>query len=192
MNKNPFQGDDEDPFSGARDEETGEIKREAPSASVSKAEEPKKQSFGQAFAAARKAGDKTFMFGGKKYTTKMKGETNKPAATSKAEPPKTTTAPKTEPAKAEPAKTESSGARQGTFKRGLREFLGIDKEEPVKGVNVPSGATAVERMRKMRDEKYSKKSGGSVSYKSGGMVKSSASKRADGCATKGKTKGKMV
>ena len=29
-------------------------------------------------------------------------------------------------------------------------------------------------------------------YKKGGMVKSSASKRADGCAMKGKTKGKMV
>jgi hypothetical protein len=29
-------------------------------------------------------------------------------------------------------------------------------------------------------------------YKKGGSVKSSASKRADGCATKGKTRGKMV
>lgn len=29
-------------------------------------------------------------------------------------------------------------------------------------------------------------------YKKGGMVKSSASKRADGCATKGKTRGKIV
>jgi len=30
------------------------------------------------------------------------------------------------------------------------------------------------------------------SYKKGGMVKSSASKRADGCATKGKTKGRII
>jgi hypothetical protein len=29
-------------------------------------------------------------------------------------------------------------------------------------------------------------------YKKGGSVKSSASKRADGCATKGRTRGKMV
>lgn len=130
---------------------------------------------------------------------KRRGDTAKPAAAPKAEPPKTTTTPRAEPPKAttttpkaEPAKTESSGARQGTLKRAIREFIGIDKEEPVKGVNVPSGATAVERMRKMRDEKYSKKSGGSVSYKSGGMVKSSASKRADGIATKGKTRGRMV
>ena len=130
---------------------------------------------------------------------KRRGDTAKPAASApKAEPPKATTAPKAEPPKttttpkAEPANTESSGARQGTLKRAIREFIGIDKEEPVKGVNVPSGASAVERMRKMKEEKYSKKSGGSVSYKSGGMVKSSASKRADGCAVKGKTKGKMV
>jgi len=31
-----------------------------------------------------------------------------------------------------------------------------------------------------------------VKKKAGGMVKSSASKRADGCAIKGKTKGRMV
>jgi hypothetical protein len=33
---------------------------------------------------------------------------------------------------------------------------------------------------------------GVVGAKKGGMIKSSASKRADGCATKGKTRGKMV
>jgi hypothetical protein len=31
-----------------------------------------------------------------------------------------------------------------------------------------------------------------MGLKKGGVVKSSASKRADGCATKGKTRGKMV
>ena len=43
---------------------------------------------------------------------------------------------------------------------------------------------------KYKDE-VAKKKGGSVGYKSGGKV-SSASKRADGCAIKGKTRGKMV
>ena len=47
----------------------------------------------------------------------------------------------------------------------------------------------VNRILKPEDKK---KSGGKISsYKSGGMV-GSASKRADGCATKGKTKGRMV
>jgi hypothetical protein len=46
----------------------------------------------------------------------------------------------------------------------------------------------VNRMLKPED----KKKGGKISsYKSGGMV-SSASKRADGCAVKGKTRGRMV
>lgn len=75
--KNPFQGTDVDPFEAARDTETGEIKREMPKAAAT-AEAPKQQSFGQAFAAARKAGDKTFMFGGKKFTTERADD--KPAA----------------------------------------------------------------------------------------------------------------
>jgi len=46
--------------------------------------------------------------------------------------------------------------------------------------------------RKMR-EAYEKAQGSSVSgMKKGGAVKSSASKRADGCAVRGKTKGRMV
>jgi hypothetical protein len=39
----------------------------------------------------------------------------------------------------------------------------------------------------------SEKDMGPIKYKKkGGMVKSSASKRADGCATKGKTKGRII
>jgi hypothetical protein len=56
--KNPFQGDDYDFFEAARGEDGG-IKKEA----------PKKQTFSQAFAAARRSGDKTFMFNGKKFST---------------------------------------------------------------------------------------------------------------------------
>lgn len=81
--KNPFQGDDLDFFAAARDE-SGEIKKEAPKAEAPKAaaeaEPAKKQSFSQAFAAARKAGDKTFMFGGKSFSTAMASDKAKPAA----------------------------------------------------------------------------------------------------------------
>lgn len=71
-------------------EETGGFGRAAvaeaakrPTYAQQKAKEaaaPKKQSFGQAFAAARKAGDKTFMFNGKKFTTQTKEEAAKKAA----------------------------------------------------------------------------------------------------------------
>jgi hypothetical protein len=59
--KNPFQGDDVDPFSGARDKDGG----------------IKKQSFGEAFAAARRAGKKTFTFKGKSYSTQTKDDVKK-------------------------------------------------------------------------------------------------------------------
>lgn len=49
--------------------------------SVPKVSAPaKKQSFSEAFAAARKRGDKTFTWNGGSYGTKMKGEDDKPAA----------------------------------------------------------------------------------------------------------------
>ena len=74
---NPYQGDDEDPFSGARNKagETDPAKQEPKGDSGA----PKKQSFGQAFAAARRAGKKTFSFNGKNYNTKLKEETSKAA-----------------------------------------------------------------------------------------------------------------
>ena len=43
----------------------------------------------------------------------------------------------------------------------------------------------------MGSQAAEKKKGGAIKYKKGGSV-SSASKRADGCAVKGKTKGRIV
>ena len=84
--------------------------------------------FKEAFAAARKEGDKTFEWRGKKYTTEM--APSKPKA-------------------------------------------------PAKRKSLPGKAAEG----KMSDV---------VGAKKGGMVKSSASKRGDGCAIKGKTRGRMV
>jgi hypothetical protein len=85
-----------------------------------------KASFKEAFADARAAGDKTFEYMGKKYSTEMA----KPKA-------------------------------------------------PAKRKSLPGKAAEG----KMSDV---------VGAKKGGMVKSSASKRGDGCAIKGKTRGRMV
>lgn len=117
------------------------------------------KNFGQAFAAARKAGDKTFMFNGKKYTTELKEEAaKKPAPTKpKAEPPKAT--PAAAKAETKPAETDTT-----TKRLTPREKL----QKLTRALRVPERS----------------------SYKSGGMV--SASKRADGCAVRGKTRGKMV
>jgi hypothetical protein len=118
---NPYQGDDVDPFSGARDDETGEIKPTGLAASA------KTSRFGAAFAAARKAGDKTFEFNGKKYTTEMASEKKKAPAKRKSLPGK---------------------AAEGQ----VSDIVGAKK---------------------------------------GGMI-GSASKRADGVAQRGKTKGRIV
>jgi hypothetical protein len=118
---NPYQGDDVDPFSGARDDETGDVKQVGLPASA------KTSRFGAAFAAARRAGDKTFEFNGKKYTTEMASE---------------------------------------------------KKKAPAKGKSLP-GKAAEGQVSDI------------VGAKKGGMI-GSASKRADGIATKGKTRGRMV
>jgi hypothetical protein len=95
-----------------------------------------KASFKEAFADARAAGDKTFEYMGKKYTTEMA-----PAK------------PKTE------TKTTSSPATPKQL-----------------GFKAPPRMSAEARVKKERG------------MKSGGSVKSSASKRADGCAIRGKTR----
>lgn len=53
------------------------------------------------------------------------------------------------------------------------------------------GAALVKKSADTKGRAMVKKAGGGKCYASGGSV-SSASKRADGCATKGKTKGKML
>lgn len=143
---NPFQGEDVDPFSGARDEE-GEIEREKP-----------KKSFGQAFAEARKAGKKTFMFNGKSYSTRTKEEPSE----------------KTLDRVDRKAKEESKGPSEADIDRMVKKF---DKPKSKLGEFGGRGKNPRPANPSM--------------FKKGGSV-SSASKRADGCAVKGKTKGRMV
>jgi hypothetical protein len=159
MAKNPYQGDDVDYFEAARDKEGG-VKQTglAPSAKLS--------NFSAAFNAARKAGDKTFEFKGKKYTTEM-------------------------------AKPKAKPAEKGPDKATVDRIARKQSEED-KG---PSEAD-IKRMEKKFDTKkdrpkmqgaYREAFGNirqALGFKSGGSV--SASKRADGCAVRGKTKGKMV
>jgi hypothetical protein len=83
--KNPFQGDDVDPFSGVRDEEGG-IRKEEPSGNVAT---PKKETFKEAFASARKSGKDQFTWNGKKYSTELaKPAAKKPTDTRRIGPTK--------------------------------------------------------------------------------------------------------
>jgi hypothetical protein len=155
---NPYQGDDIDPFSGARDEEP-EIEKAPVAKTEAKAvaEEPKKTRFGDAFKAARKSGLKTFEWNGKKYTT----ETAEEKAAKKPAAPKAMTkeTPKTSPLSVK--KADGSFGERQEYKRAMQ-------------------AKQKEQQRK------------AMGMKAGGSVKSSASSRGDGCAVRGKTRGRMV
>ena len=141
---NPFQGDDEDPFSGARDEE-GSIKR-APKKRIVAKEEMKKAGFDNL----------------RDFLNAERGLKRKDAGPSEA------TIARID----RKAKEELKGPSEADIDRMVKKF-----DRP--SFADLKGKTMKEKMAAMR--------GG---MKKGGMV--SASKRADGCAVKGKTRGKMV
>lgn len=117
--------------------------------------------FGEAFRAARAAGDKEFTFNGKKYNTNLA-----------------------------PADQKSVG---GKLKMG--EYKPRREPEPLTSTDKPGTRTRYEN-EDTSDMTY--KRGGSVKPSKMGGVKTakpsmgSASKRADGIATKGKTRGKYI
>lgn len=197
----------------------------------------KKQSFKEAFAAARKAGKGEFTWNGKPYSTAMKGEGKKP----------TKTAPKTEsqsdiiakqmaggadkPAKSQAdqikedtakiAQAQMAARRQEAQSDKIAEQMGAmssaRRPKPGRGQTLPVTAyssTDPDKAAQARKESFEKKgplgdlmdmfrsdrsktsTGGQMNRKkAGGKVKmasgGSVSKRADGCAQRGKTKGKM-
>jgi hypothetical protein len=135
-----------------------------------KAEPEKPKSFKEAFAEARSAGDKTFTWNGKKYTTEVAGSKSSapaPKASAPAPAPKASApAPKTSAPAPAPAPAPKEERDTYTWSGGKRILAKI--------------GTQAQR-EKYKAEGYAK--GGSVS---------SASSRADGCAVRGKTRGKIV
>jgi hypothetical protein len=77
--------------------------------------------------------------------------------------------------------------KRGFFKQGL-EDLKDSTQTVVDDAHMILGTKRGEMKKDYLDKKYPYRGG--TGLKSGGMV--SASKRADGCAKKGKTKGRMV
>jgi len=156
----------------AADREAVEYEGEKIAKPLREAAEAKKSgSFKDAFASARKSGDKTFEFGGKKYTTEMAGE--KKAASDK----KVTNDGMRTPAQEAADDAKIAAAMRKSDKPGSKVLA----EKMEKGQPKMQGAyrEAVGNIRK------------ALGFKSGGMI-GSASKRADGCASRGKTRGRMV
>ena len=140
----------------------------------------KMASFGEAFKEARGRGDKTFEYMGKKYTTEMAGGA------------KSTSAAKSAPA----AKSGSSTAKSAPTTRQGRRIAEIDEALSNPAGDYKSSGSYGEAARSSRTlgdlfRGSARHARTGATYKKGGMV-GSASKRADGCAQRGKTRGKMV
>lgn len=151
------------------------------------APEPKKQSFKEAFAeAARKPGVKIFEWNGKKYTTEMAGGASKPT-------PKP--APDTGDETARLMSRAPAPAKKPAYETSYDRMNRQNREAAAAKSSAASGERAT-LMKNMRERDFGKGKIDSKTllptkgYKSGGSV--SASRRADGIAQRGKTRGKMV
>ena len=127
----------------------------------------KMSEFGKAFAAARKRGDKTFEFKGKKFTTQTKEEKDREVTP-----------------EAKKVMDTMRMDRESNFRNQVRKSdVAMETPEERASMNLAGYK---------RDKEKESASGGYSPFKKGGSVKSSASKRADGIAQRGKTKGRMV
>ena len=119
--------------------------------------------FGKAFREARDAGDKTFMFNGKKYTTQLASEVEQPSVGGKA--------------KMGEYKPRDTYTRQGQEETSANYK---PRREPKDLTEVSKPGTRTN---------YENTDTSDMTYKKGGMT---ASKRADGIAQRGKTRGTIV
>jgi len=174
--------------------------------------------FGKAFRAAREAGDKEFEFGGKKYNTKMKDEDSaKSERTAEQRKKGETLTSLMSAERSMPSGTsdlakqkikEAVGNAQRNYagnppkgvnaidKGGASPSLKVleDRDKDTERANIKA-AQDYNRGRKMEGDILNNmitnppmKQGGTVKMASGGMT---ASRRGDGIAQRGKTRGKM-
>ena len=139
--------------------------------------------FGKAFREARASGDKTFTFNGKKYTTEMAPEEQKSVG---GKPKLDKYVPRdSDTRKGEIMTSKNAVGRDNYVRSGQKSFDTEREPEALASTNKPGTNISYENT---ETADMSMKHGGKVKgYASGG----SASSRADGIATKGKTRGKM-
>ncbi len=206
-------------YSGEEDSEQG-LKMSA-RRGVAKADDSAAKggsSFNEAFRAARKDGLKTFKWRGGTYGTELASESKKPskaasatsipkaapAAAPKAEAPKAeaparrgytrTARPESERTADYAANRRASFAKRANPFSGLGDLFGLREQERVMrdmGVDRTEARRRLNALEEAQESEGMRRGGKVKRYASGGSV-SSASKRADGCATKGKTRGKFI
>jgi hypothetical protein len=170
-------GGEVDPLEAANQStEAQEIAGEAILKGMRDAEIDKPSTFKEAFAAARKAGDKTFEFGGKKYSTEM--ASSKPAKVTDSGDESARLASRYKAPTMRQQETMQDRAERYVAKRAAQRAE-------------DAAANAVERARMPTSKPRASEQTfmGSLKFSKGG---STASKRADGIAIRGKTKGRIV
>lgn len=154
------------------------------------------ETFKQAFARNRKSGAKTFTWKGKKYTTELASEKKKPQPEKEIDPDFLLSEkgnPLGENVRAgrstlDPMTGRSRNLAMGpTRTMGANEFMGRMKKVPDEYLADNKYPTMMRR----ESAEFNMKRGGKVKKYSSGGSTSSASKRADGIAQRGKTRGKM-
>jgi hypothetical protein len=156
-----------------------------------------KASFKEAFADARGAGDKSFEYMGKKYTTDMAKSTPKATPKPAAESPEEYKArmdalvKKQAIERVEPENyIPGTGLLKNLLKRGMKT-IGPPKQignQPTKMLPYRKSADAKKADAEASGAMKGDVRGEELRYKKGGAVKNSASRRADGCAIRGKTR----
>jgi hypothetical protein len=140
--------------------------------------------FGKAFREARAAGDKTFTFNGKKYTTEMAPEEQKSVGS---KPKMGAYVPRdSDTRRGEIMRSKNAVPRDEYVRSGQKSF--DTEREPAAAASTNKPGTNIS---------YENTDVSDMSMKRGGAVRKmasggSASSRADGIAVKGKTRGKMV
>ncbi len=147
--------------------------------------------FGKAFRAARDAGDKSFVFGGKKYTTKMASEVEQPSVGGKVKAGEY----KSRDDRSPRAPTLVEGTKRTSMARKPDDETMAKSGETRRIRNMMD--SAAEATGAMRGARLNSEENTEVSdmMKRGGKVKGYAKggvTRADGCITKGHTKGRMI
>lgn len=157
-----------------------EFKKEmaAKPATARKAAPASSGSFGSAFATARKAGDKTFTWKGKSYTTEMAGEKKAApkAAPAKPAPARKADAPKPAPAKEAP---KVAGAPAALVRQPGRTYPGVrvndrgptfETKKAAKLAELKKSADAPGASRLAKDRYRYAKETGMVQYNKGGTT----------------------
>ena len=161
--------------------------------------------FGKAFREARASGDKTFTFKGKKYTTDLAPAEQKSIGTKSK---MGEYVPRDSDTRKGEIMTSKNAVGRDNYTRSGQKSMDTETEPSEIMANKDRDMGMGQMARKSpyvydehqggvhADAGYGSKRGGLMKAKkmaSGGMTSSSsASKRADGCCVKGKTRGKMV